>query len=88
MGAKCEGRVGLGVRHAAVATRRSVVGLQGGETVFYKGKLGTKRLCTIVPRAGVAVLHTHGDRCLLHAGAKVTCGTKFLLRTDIVYDDE
>ena len=48
----------------------------------------TKRLCAVTPCAGVAVLHTHGDRCLLHAGAKVTCGTKFLLRTDIVYDDD
>ena len=78
----------LYLNSAGEAAGGGEAGLQGGETVFYKGKLGTKRLCAVVPHAGVAMLHTHGDRCLLHAGAKVTCGTKFLLRTDIVYDDE
>ena len=60
--------------------------LEGGATVFFRGKLGTSLACSVAPRAGTAVLHSHGERCLLHEGARVTRGVKFILRTDIVYD--
>jgi len=60
-------------------------GLEGGETVFYKGSTGAKECLRVAPRAGAALLHWHGDRCLLHEGAAVRHGVKYLLRTDVLY---
>ncbi len=59
--------------------------LQGGETVFY-GHTG-KRVASIEPRPGLAMLHLHGeDRCLEHEALAVKKGTKYVLRTDIVFE--
>lgn len=55
----------------------------GGETVFYGGK--GKVVASVAPAPGRALLHRHGDDCLLHEGARVSAGNKYVLRTDVVY---
>ena len=37
------------------------------------------------PRAGSALIHAHGQRCLTHEGAEVVEGLKYLLRSDVYY---
>jgi hypothetical protein len=57
---------------------------QGGETVFYDddGHL----VASIVPEQGRVVLHRHGDRyCLDHEALAVVEGTKYVLRSDVVF---
>lgn len=58
--------------------------VEGGETKFYhdSGRLD----CSVRPRTGLALLHGHGERCAEHEGAEVRRGTKYLLRTDVVYE--
>lgn len=55
---------------------------RGGETVFYKRG---KTLAAVSPRAGLALLHRHGRDCMLHEGAEVLSGEKWVLRSDVVY---
>lgn len=57
--------------------------LQGGDTVFMR--TAKVELARVSPRAGAALLHAHGRRCLMHEGAEVTRGVKYLLRADIMY---
>uniref|UniRef100_A0AAV1UTE0 Fe2OG dioxygenase domain-containing protein n=1 Tax=Peronospora matthiolae TaxID=2874970 RepID=A0AAV1UTE0_9STRA len=62
--------------------------LQGGSTIFYANEAGAKEeqvVLDVVPETGSALVHGHGDRCLLHEGALVTRGVKYLLRTDVMY---
>ncbi|KAG5187270.1 hypothetical protein JKP88DRAFT_307477, partial [Tribonema minus] len=59
--------------------------LAGGETLFYKGSYGGKLAASVTPIAGSCLVHGHGARCLLHEGALVTSGVKYLLRTDVMY---
>ena len=63
--------------------------LAGGETFFFKGTTveGVEKgpILKFPPRTGSALAHMHGERCLLHAGAQVKSGIKYLLRTDVVY---
>lgn len=61
---------------------------EGGETAFYPESLG-KGLGTPDPivvglEAGMALLHKHGDDCLLHEGKEVKSGEKWVLRSDLV----
>lgn len=61
---------------------------EGGETVFYP-KATTKKGPQPEPivvglEAGMALLHKHGDDCLLHEGREVTNGEKWVLRSDLV----
>ena len=58
-------------------------GLTGGETVFYADD--NTEAFRFAPRAGAALLHAHGMRCLTHEGAEVTSGFKYLLRSDVAY---
>ena len=64
--------------------------LRGGATAFYAGQYSdadvekSQVLC-FEPRRGTALLHGHGERCLLHEGCEVTNGIKYVLRTDIMY---
>ena len=60
-------------------------GLTGGETIFYKGNYGDRVAVSVSPRAGMCIVHGHGERCLLHEGAPVQSGEKYLLRTDVLY---
>ncbi|KAL3466649.1 hypothetical protein BJX64DRAFT_284212 [Aspergillus heterothallicus] len=59
----------------------------GGETTFYPEPTQANRNpepISIAPELGMALLHRHGDRCLLHEGSKVTNGEKWVLRSDLV----
>jgi hypothetical protein len=57
--------------------------LRGGGTNFFYDD--GSACCSFLPRRGFVLLHEHGDRCLLHEGAAVTEGHKYLLRTDVAY---
>ena len=59
--------------------------IDGGETIFY----GPSGDCCVnyKPKRGYALLHGHGDRCLTHEGGEVKKGTKYLLRSDVMYKD-
>lgn len=57
------------------------VPLVGGETIFHT----SKNIIKIQPHCGRLCFHGHGSACLLHEGAVVEAGVKYLLRTDIVY---
>ncbi|KAG1706891.1 hypothetical protein DVH05_027741 [Phytophthora capsici] len=62
--------------------------LEGGNTIFYANDAGAKKqevVLSVAPETGSALVHGHGDRCLLHEGALVTRGAKYLLRTDVMY---
>jgi len=62
-------------------------GVVGGETVFYKGT-GKKKIEIRPPlRRGSALLHKHGQHCLLHEGASVLKGTKYVVRSDLMFLD-
>ena len=66
-------------------------GLEGGRTIFYAdhhhGAADYPGSVALAyrPRTGTVLLHGHGDQCLTHEGEKVTKGTKYLLRTDVMY---
>lgn len=57
----------------------------GGATQFFRDHDGPTVLYEFQPAQGAVLLHAHGQRCLTHAGAPVRGGTKYLLRTDVVY---
>ncbi len=60
---------------------------EGGETVFYPEGQRKGPVPEPVPaevEAGLALLHRHGDECLLHEGREVTGGEKWVLRSDLV----
>jgi 2OG-Fe(II) oxygenase superfamily len=60
-------------------------GLEGGETVFYQGTKDVKEIVIEIER-GQALLHRHGmSDCLLHEGRTVVKGTKWVLRSDLVF---
>jgi len=58
--------------------------LEGGHTNFFLED-GKMPVCSMSPTAGAVLIHEHGDRCLLHEGAAVLAGVKYLLRTDVIY---
>ena len=71
----------------------STTGCIGGETVFYpeggnaKGlnKKSSRALdpISVAPEVGLALLHKHGDDCLLHEGKMVEGGEKWIIRSDL-----
>ncbi len=65
----------------------------GGETVFYP-ELGPARKFSgksshdtepvaVRPEVGMALLHKHGQECLLHEGREVKEGIKWIIRSDL-----
>lgn len=54
----------------------------GGGTIFY---LDTKEAINVHPTKGMALLHKHGDDCLMHEAEMVKKGVKWVLRSDVVY---
>lgn len=56
----------------------------GGGTIFYGDGRGNAPL-NIHPSKGMALLHKHGDDCLLHEAELVTAGEKWVLRSDVVF---
>lgn len=39
----------------------------------------------VAPTEGTALLHLHGDKCLLHEARNVTKGVKYVFRSDVVF---
>lgn len=67
---------------------------QGGATRFYsdtpsarKRKNNHPSVAAFEPKVGAMLLHLHGDFCLEHEADPVLGGTKFVLRTDLVFGD-
>ncbi|KAJ5095541.1 hypothetical protein NUU61_004897 [Penicillium alfredii] len=59
----------------------------GGETIFYPDPTRANPNPTpisVPPETGMALLHRHGDQCMLHEGNEVTGGEKWVLRSDLV----
>ncbi|SCV01438.1 LAME_0G16226g1_1 [Lachancea meyersii CBS 8951] len=57
--------------------------LVGGDTVFYSAQEG--EATAVHPEVGMALLHKHGDDCLLHEAKEVFKGVKWVLRSDVVF---
>ncbi|KAG8874951.1 hypothetical protein FRB97_005527 [Tulasnella sp. 331] len=61
---------------------------EGGETVFYPERQRGDKVdpgpVTVTPEVGLALLHRHGEKCMVHEGRTVTAGEKWVLRSDLV----
>ncbi|KAG6426489.1 hypothetical protein SASPL_110712 [Salvia splendens] len=57
--------------------------LVGGETVFYGPR--NALVAEVVPTEGMALLHIHGDKCMLHEARNVSKGIKYILRSDVAF---
>ncbi|KAH6828214.1 2-oxoglutarate and oxygenase superfamily protein [Perilla frutescens var. hirtella] len=57
--------------------------LVGGETVFYGPR--NALVAEVAPTEGMALVHIHGDKCMLHEARNVTKGIKYVLRSDVVF---
>ncbi|XP_043716591.1 uncharacterized protein LOC122664709 [Telopea speciosissima] len=57
--------------------------LVGGETVFYDYRRGIA--AEVAPVEGTALLHIHGDKCMLHEARNVTKGVKYVFRSDVAF---
>ncbi|KAJ6840084.1 uncharacterized protein M6B38_312600 [Iris pallida] len=61
----------------------SVQSLIGGETVFYDHRQGV--VAEVAPVEGMALLHIHGAKCMLHEARAVTKNIKYVLRSDVTF---
>jgi hypothetical protein len=66
--------------------RTEAAPLQGGHTNFFLEVRDKSPVCSMAPLKGSCLVHEHGEKCLPHEGAAVLQGTKYLLRTDVVYE--
>ncbi|KAH9647334.1 Fe2OG dioxygenase domain-containing protein [Citrus sinensis] len=57
--------------------------LVGGETVFYGSR--NKLVAEVAPIEGMALIHIHGDKCMLHEARNVIKGVKYIFRSDVVF---
>src|SRR5579862_7851199 len=58
--------------------------LSGGETIFYPPPSpANPSPITVAPLTGMALLHRHGQECLLHEGREVLQGEKWIVRSDL-----
>ena len=39
----------------------------------------------VAPTEGMALLHLHGDKCMMHEARNVEKGVKYVFRSDIVF---
>jgi len=61
-------------------------GVKGGETVFYQEQKGKPAENIVAPLTrGTALLHRHGNECMLHEGSPVFEGNKYILRSDLMF---
>jgi hypothetical protein len=61
-------------------------GIEGGETLFYREQRGKPTEVITAPLTrGTALLHRHGNECMLHEGSLVLKGTKYVLRSDLMF---
>ncbi|SSD59057.1 uncharacterized protein SCODWIG_00818 [Saccharomycodes ludwigii] len=58
--------------------------LLGGDTVFYSS-MSRHVMEKVHPLPGLALLHKHGDDCLLHEAELVKNGVKWVLRSDVYF---
>lgn len=56
---------------------------EGGGTIFHPPF--SKKALNIHPSKGMALLHKHGDDCLMHEAELVKSGSKWVLRSDVVF---
>lgn len=61
----------------------SLESLVGGETVFYGSR--NRIVAEVAPAEGMALLHIHGDKCMLHEARNVTKGVKYVFRSDVAF---
>ncbi|CAI0404094.1 unnamed protein product [Linum tenue] len=57
--------------------------LVGGETVFYGWRNNV--VAEVAPAEGMALLHIHGDKCMLHEARNVSKGIKYVFRSDVAF---
>ncbi|GKU89418.1 hypothetical protein SLEP1_g3556 [Rubroshorea leprosula] len=57
--------------------------LVGGETVFYGSR--NSIVAEVAPTEGMALLHIHGDKCMLHEARNVSKGIKYVFRSDVAF---
>lgn len=57
--------------------------LVGGETVFYGPR--NSLVAEVAPAEGMALIHIHGDKCMLHEARNVTKGVKYVFRSDVIF---
>lgn len=55
---------------------------EGGATRFYEARHAERAIGAVTPRAGTAVIFDHD---LWHDGEPVRAGTKYVMRTDVIY---
>ncbi|KAJ7740737.1 hypothetical protein DFH07DRAFT_838950 [Mycena maculata] len=60
-------------------------GVEGGETLFYQDGKGGKEVIKAPLTRGTALLHRHGQECMLHEGSPVLRGVKYVLRSDVMF---
>ncbi|KAG0498837.1 hypothetical protein HPP92_003528 [Vanilla planifolia] len=72
-----------GKNNSGSNTGPSVQPLVGGETVFYERK--QRVVAEVAPTVGMALLHLHGAKCMLHEARAVTKGVKYVLRSDVAF---
>ncbi|KAL0358996.1 UNVERIFIED_CONTAM: hypothetical protein Sangu_0749000 [Sesamum angustifolium] len=58
--------------------------LVGGETVFYGPR--NALVAEVPPTEGMALLHIHGAKCMLHEARIVSKGIKYVLRSDVAFE--
>jgi len=47
--------------------------------------VNTVLISQVAPIEGMALLHIHGDKCLLHEARNVTKGVKYVFRSDVIF---
>jgi len=58
----------------------------GGRTIFYADHGAKRQAACITPKAGLLLLHGHGDRCLTHEAEEIySSAAKYVFRTDVLY---
>jgi hypothetical protein len=83
-GARGGGKPAAAATGSADLVKQAVQPLLGGETVFYGHRGRVLASCT--PAPGLALLHRHGEHCLEHEALEVKAGTKYILRSDVVFE--
>jgi hypothetical protein len=59
---------------------------EGGETRFYMPTEDGMVARGVVPKRGSVLVFPQGNTCsLIHEGSAVTSGTKYVIRTDVLY---
>ena len=73
---------------ALIYLNQEEMAIMGGETVFYEAEDESRVFASFDPAElpGGLLLHGHGSRCLTHEASLVTEGTKYVLRTDVLYN--